>query len=531
MRFLDCEPIPKLFSVLTLGGLALSGCESQLVVATPSASRSSTPLAASVQGVTSSPAGAAQILSGQEAWSVTGTKITGVMPNFANWNMNSSAWPGAGYFSGLTSTVAPSNVCTGTQIFGSAGAAICQSGSTTTPAGAGNTLVGLEAWSATGSKFTGTMPNQGGLDAHATFPGAGFYNGTVTNLPLASQVVTGNTLLGVAGTAGASFGAFTSSTISRDVGTSQITLLAEVTTYAGQGASPALPAGGGYAYRSVPKILLDDEGLNNSDMGCASNCTPIVSITVAQHAAFVDCGTAQSSFAARIADCSTKNGAPATWNGQTSGTHGESTWKLVTRMGASSEVWQDTQTGLVWSSSLVPRPIGGNWNVGDNWCRASGDAEASDPANFCNSATYQPQYPIAESECAEEPGLVAVPGWCSDGVAYSSSAGCTGAGGTWAANPENYSSGIYSPAKGGMGRNSAALKVRWRLPTRWDFQQADNDGIRFVMPDMGASSIGVDWTSTLMSQNHSGAWAMWEYHGAMTGGLRSGTSVVRCVGR
>jgi hypothetical protein len=443
-----------------------------------------------------------------------------------NWNMNTTAFPGAGYYTGLTSTLTTTNVCTGTNIFGAAGVAICETGTTVSPAVAANILSGDEAWSSTGTKITGTMANQGALDASATFPGAGYYNGTVTNLPTASEIASGDTILGVAGNYTGSFGANTGSNASRDIATAQITLQSEVSTHAGSGGTPTLPAG----YRDVSDITKDDDGYNNTDADatCASDgsgCTPVISVTAAQHAAFVDCGTTQTSISARVADCATQNGADATWIGSTDSNGGQGSWKMVTHQGANKEVWQDQRTMLLWSSLVAPSTIN------DNWCRADGNAQSGDPSNYCNSTTYQPEYPTAESECAEPVGANPVPGWCSNGTAYSSAAGCTGAGGTWTANTDNFGAGTYSAAKGGMGANSATLKVRWRLPAIHDYEQAEIDGIRSVMPDMGAFSAGYEWSASLVSSLRFYAWIFVGSYGGVGFSDRSDTDAVRCVGR
>jgi len=398
-------------------------------------------------------------------------------------------------------------------------------GTASSPATVTQVIAGQQYWDSTGTLQTGTMTNQGALNEAAAFPGAGYYNGTVSNTPTASQIMTGNTILGVVGTSTGTFDANTYSNAPRDVASTPITLLSEVTTYAGSGGSPNLPTSGGYAYRDVPNILKDDDGYYNADAGCVSNCTPVVSITAAQHTAFVDCGTTQTSIAARVADCATQNGAAASWSGATDSNGGEGSWKMVTHQGANKEVWQDQRTMLVWSSLVVPS------TSYDNWCRAAGNAEAGDPSNYCNSAIYQPEYPTAESECAEPVGANPVPGWCSNGTAYSSAAGCTGAGGTWTANTDNFGTGTYSAAKGGMGASSPVLKVRWRLPTIHDYDQAEIDGIRSVMPDLGAFGNSYECSATVGSTQRFLAYAFSQASGIPSTVGRSSALRVRCVGR
>ena len=127
--------------------------------------------------------------------------------------------------------------------------------------------------------------------------------------------------------------------------------------------------------------------------------------------------------------------------------------------------------------------------------------------------------------------MVPVPGWCSDGNAYSTSLGCTGAGGTWTANTDNFGAGTYSAAKGGMGASSATLKVQWRLPTINDYKLADVDGIRSVMPDMGAFSHGYEWSASVDSNFRGVAWIFNGGFGDVNNSLRSTSGAVRCVGR
>ncbi len=317
------------------------------------------------------------------------------------------------------------------------------------------------------------------------------------------------------------------SNIFRTVGSTQITQNSEVTTYGGSGSSPTLPSN----YQEVTNILTDDDGGFNANAGCVSNCTTIVSITAAQHAAFVDCGTTQTSIASRISDCSSKNGSPATWIGSVNSTGGQGNWYLVTHMGANKEVWQDARTGLIWSSKLTPAGA----TAGENWCRAVGNAQSNDLGNYCNNVggtVYQPVYPTPESDCAEPTGAVASEGWCSVS-GYSTQATCLGAPGIWTANTENFAAGTYAAAKGGMGANSATLKVRWRLPTMNDYKLADVDGLRFVMPDMNAfdATPNWEWSSSVYSINRSYGLIFLGSYGFVNNDTRNTNYVVRCVGR
>ena len=327
----------------------------------------------------------------------------------------------------------------------------------------GKTVFGVSGSIAIGSNVAGT---NGSLSI--SIP-AGYYDGTKTATAAdssltGSKIVSGSTIFGVSGIVPQ-----LASTASRDVNTTQLTQLQEATTYAGA----TLPAG----YRDVPDVTKDDDGYDNSS-------SPVVKVV---RTSFSDCGTSQSTIASRIAHCAAKIGADATWDGAIKGTAGQGLWKLVTRNGASKEVWQDQRTGLLWSSKSV---------TDSEWCKASGNQQNHVSGN-CSS--------ISTSYCAEVSPL------------------------TSAFGDETWATPTYAPAKGGMGANSTP-SVRWRLPTIYDYKLADVNGIRFVMPDMGASG-SVEWSASLVSHDRSGAWSFDSSDGAVNLDLRSSTYSVRCVAR
>jgi hypothetical protein len=304
---------------------------------------------------------------------------------------------------------------------------------------------------------------------------------TESNL-LAANIKSGVSVFGVTGnyTSGINL----SSNVYRDQATTNISQVAETTTYAGA----LLPAG----YRDVPVIAKDDDGYVSPGVSSPQ-------VTLANRVGFVNCGTTQSTIAARIADCATQNGSSATWDGTVKGNAGQGVWKLAVRFGAGLEVWQDQRTGLLWSSLLAS----------DNWCRASGNAESGDPSGYCNSVTYQPNYPTAQSWCAEDGPTAMMP------VSTSG---------------ENWATGSYSGAKGGLGKNSSP-GVRWRLPTRYDYQLADTNGIRFVMPEMAAAGGGYEWSASVYAASRYNAWIFVGANGVVSSSPRANTYAVRCVGR
>ena len=126
----------------------------------------------------------------------------------------------------------------------------------------------------------------------------------------------------------------------------------------------------------------------------------------------------------------------------------------------------------------------------------------------------QPASPV--SYCAEVAG--AVPGFTGE---------------TWGSS--------YPAEKGGMGKG-ATDKVRWRLPTKYDYQQADNDGIRMVMPDMGIAGTGRphpdgspgginEWSASLAATARNSSWVFNGPTASFFSGSRSLVCGARCVGR
>ncbi|MDA9189498.1 DUF1566 domain-containing protein [bacterium] len=303
--------------------------------------------------------------------------------------------------------------------------------------------------------------------------------------PLASTVCSGNTINGVVGTANCtaqSSDVELISTMLRDVGVLQINMSTETSGGA------VLAAG----FREVPKISKDDEG----DDGSSTIVKALRPVT--------PCGESQASIDDRIAHCLAQNPATATWDGQTKGTGAESVWKLVTfTVTSTKEVWQDTQTGLLWSDRI------GNMN----WCHGSGSSNATgvdvafvevDPHSLCDNGANQDQVnPI--SACVQFDGAVAV------------------------AAGEDYATDTYGEEKGGMGAVSSvsAPEVHWRLPTRSDYMRAENNGIRFVLPNFTSSH----WTSSIDSADREEAWLYSGDKGDTFSNDRDESRSVRCVGR
>ena len=339
----------------------------------------------------------------------------------------------------------------------------------------------------------------------------------------ASNVCSGETIFNLAGTASCqTCNTSMFSTAYRGVGSTRITSIQEGTLFPGVD----LPR----QYHLVPQIPNDDEGTCNSDsvFSCDGGFTPIRSVPRSAHNAFTVCGTTQSTIADRILDCRAKNGTTWThWDGLHNATGAQGLWYLVTvaaNTGSApySEVWQDQKTGLLWSSrTSIAVPAQTTPTSAPPWCGAAGNNDST--SSFCTDN---------------------VTSYCSETLGPNSAQATAGA----IFSGDNYTTGVYDSAKGKMGLLSTP-SVKWRLPTLNDYNQADVNGIRFVMPDMNAmlSTGNLEWTATVISTGSSRASAA--LFDTFAGGvvarptltldtsevlsaLRSNTTrFVRCVGR
>ncbi len=467
----------------------------------------------------------------------------------------------------------------------------------------GNIISGVTIFGVAGS-----IANEGNFNAQNAWPGAGYYGANPINLPSASQIAAGSTVLGVAGAV--SFPSLVGSNAPRDAGidvdavlagqttSSQITLAQETTTYA----NTALPSGGGYNYRDIPNVTKDDEGY----LGTTCNYAPRPSNS---------CGISaqDTTIALRISDCASKNPTTSSWNGATQCNSGQGLWNLVSRDGANQEVWQDARTGLLWSSRV---------SSGANWCEASGNTQYA-PVAFTNAYNNAIGTPIVGTgtvgsisggsaslgetitilfTSATTFTVTSTGNGCSGGTQSGVLTATAGSTATWSranycsftltqgatnwavndtillastgannyscypnaasglqpASPlsycaenggsftnypagESWPAGTYLPAKGLMGANSTPA-VYWRLPSQHDYELAEVDGIRMVMPDMGvagtnrpnidASTVGSpEWSSTTSSSLRGNGWVFNSQSGPFTTTFHYSSYAVRCVGR
>lgn len=323
-------------------------------------------------------------------------------------------------------------------------------------------------------------------------------NGIEPNL-IAANIKGGVTIFGVSGTytAPLSGPGIIMSNMYRDSITSQISILDESTADATLQYVTNDPG-----YRAIPDINKDDDGYTGGSVAYVDRST--WSTTA--------CGTAQVGLVARIADCAVVFGANATWDGTVKGNSGQSVWKLVTRTGDKEpsgrgrEVWQDQQTGLLWSSLVS----GGDRSA--NWCKASGSnqipgnpAAKDDPLDLCDLAgagVYQSDSGLAISACFEDRGVH----FTDTDV-------------------------DLDPAGKANLNQSSSPKISWRLPTKYDQQLADNHGIRFVMPETGLNTLGWEWSASINSDDRTRAWSFNPYNGGFSHGDRPFGRAIRCVGR
>lgn len=301
-------------------------------------------------------------------------------------------------------------------------------------------------------------------------------------------------------------------------------------------------ASGMHRDKSVPQLTLNEE--NNNFSGLSENTLPtnipnfyepfkpyreVTSITKDDDGSAADqnvlptpsrsnwgqtqCGVGASypSIDTKISDCGAKFGSLSSWDGVTNGNAGQGRWALVTRkLNASTatmvEVWRDERTMMLWSSLV---------SEATNWCKASGSSNSAnatvnnrykenDPSDICDDQSNQNQGAgeTVISACLEDLGFTA----------------------TDADFNINGKVDLSS---------SVAPKIHWRMPSMYDYEVAEYNGIRFVMPDMGTQRgiPLVEWTATINSANRSEAWGINSMDGAHRVINRSDLAGVRCIGR
>jgi hypothetical protein len=163
---------------------------------------------------------------------------------------------------------------------------------------------------------------------------------------------------------------------------------------------------------------------------------------------------------------------------------------------------------MLWSDRLA-NSVGGTSYY--NWCHASGannsssvDVDSayrgSDPNGYCapsdgtqGAGSYQTDSPT--SLCFEDTGFT--------------------------------TSTNLDPMKGNMHKHTGATAtVKWRLPTKHDFEIAEHNGIRHVLPNMADAFF----SASVYSYDRYQAWQFYGNIGNVSGIYRSYDLGVRCVG-
>lgn len=213
----------------------------------------------------------------------------------------------------------------------------------------------------------------------------------------------------------------------------------------------------------------------------------------------------------KISDCGAKFGSLSSWDGVTNGNAGQGRWTLVSRKlnastGTMVEVWRDERTMMLWSSLI---------SEATNWCKASGSSNSTnaavnnrykenDPSDICDNPSNQNQGAAETviSACLADLGFT------------------------------NTDADFNINGKVDLDLTSAP-KIHWRIPTMYDYEVAEYNGIRFVLPDMGTQRgiPLVEWTATVNSANRSEAWGINSMDGAHRVINRSDLAGVRCIGR
>lgn len=426
---------------------------------------------------------------------------------------------------------------------------------------------------------------------------------------LATNIKNGTSIFGVVGSFSGSFQTVMASTAHRDAGvqvianlagqstSSQITLESEQNTYAGID----LPNTGGFNYRDIPDVSKDDDGYMGTSckyaLRPANDCGTNQNTIAARMA---DCllqnplssswnGEVQCNGSKGLWSLVTRNGAnKEVWQDRRTGKIWSSkvTNGFVNWCQASGNTQMAAVTYSNSYNNTAGTPIVGNGTIGS---LSGGDFAAAETIviTFSNATTFS----VSGANCGgggSSGGLTTTAGstvtfsranYCSftltqgstnfavndkfvlqsvDGLSYGCVPGaisslqpatpisyCTEAAGFSGPAGENWTTGVYLPTKGGMGKIATAQSpsVRWRLPSVDDFKIADVNGIRLVMPDMGIAGINrptadgspgagtIEWTSSVFSFGRSNAFNFLPNYGHTSNAVMFSGLQVRCVGR
>lgn len=381
----------------------------------------------------------------------------------------------------------------------------------------------------------------------------------------------------------------------------QLTLDAEVTTYAGAN----FPTTSGYNYRIIPNVNTDDEGYSGTTCKYAPRPTVNCGSSGSIAARIADCADASKNGSLATWDGSTQcSGGQGTWKLVTLVAANKEVWQdQRTGLLWSSEVTGGA--GINWcraSGNIQSAPltfinafnntagtaITGNGTIGSmssgtasntetitvtftsstnftvtgtggaGGCQGGGPLVIGAGAgstvtytdvNECTFTITQGTIPFANNDRftlqnVADGTFSCLPNAASGLQPLAPISYCAEASGLNPPGGETWVDGGYATAKGNLGKQTSP-SVIWRLPTSNDYQQANLNGIRFVMPDLGidgpnrptadtstgSTTTQYEWTSSLISDARTNAGVFSTAYGGIGPALRSSARWVRCVGR
>lgn len=376
----------------------------------------------------------------------------------------------------------------------------------------------------------------------------------------------------------------------------QITLDNEQNTYAGAD----LPTTGGYNYRDIPDMTKDDEGYDGTT--CKYAPRPSVDCGTTQNtitARIADCVT-QNPTASTWTGSTQCSGGQGNWKLVTRQGANKEVWQDQ----RTGQLWSSTVTAAInWCqasgntqmasltytnayNNAAGTPVVGNGTIGllsggttsaaetititftsataftvsgaicgggaisgGGLTTTAGTTVTWSRANYCSFTLTQGSTNFAVNDKFVLQSVQAASYSCAPNAASGLQPAipisyCAEAASVNASLGENWGTGVYLAAKGGMGKTATAQSpsVRWRLPSINDYKIADANGIRFVFPDMGIpganrpsidGSVGGnwEWSSSLVSNNRSTAWNFVSNNGLVFSNNRLNSNSARCVGR
>jgi len=374
----------------------------------------------------------------------------------------------------------------------------------------------------------------------------------------------------------------------------QLTMLLEIGTYGQVVGGLALPSTGGYIYRDIPDRMLDDDGFTALTVRPAPRPATICGTSGTIATRIADCTTNNPTTTPWVGSTKGHQG-ETTWYLVTRAAANKEVWQdgstglLWSSIAPATTDWCQASGNTQYAPlklTQVYNTAPGTAMTGDGTISSitGGTLSAAETVtiDFTSPTTYNvtgvtctggaitggltgtagdtETYTVA-NVCAFTFTAGATPFAVGDTFVLSSTdsavSGCHAGGPLQPAAPvsfcaevtglnagfgtDNWGTGTYDDAKGGMGATSTD-KVRWRLPTLYDYERADVNGIRNVMPDMGiigtsrpvsdGSVAGsLEWTATSSSNTLVNAIAFGTGNSQQADAAVTALRTVRCVGR